>query len=380
MNKLRFGGHPIEIAPGSAPIATGAANAKADHCAQAEMRPAAPPLSRRFSVAPMMDCTDRHCRYFHRLLTRRALLYTEMLAANAVIHGDRARLLAHRPEEHPVALQLGGADPAPLAEAAAIGAAHGYVEINLNVGCPSGRVRDGCFGAALMAEPARVAACVAAMRSAVAVPVTVKCRTGIDNLDSEAHLIRFVETVAAAGATTFIVHARKAWLSGLSPKENREIPPLDYERVYRLKARFPELEIVINGGITSLDAARAHLAHVDGVMLGRAAYHDPWLLAGVDAAIYGAPQQSARKLSRSEVLRAMMRYAEEECARGEALHRITRHMLGLCRGRPGARTFRRILSEGACRPGAGPEVIAEALAAISRMRQVDADQAKAQQC
>ena len=241
----------------------------------------------KFCVAPMMDWTDRHCRFFHRLLTGRARLYTEMVTAEAILHGDRQRLLAFNAEEHPVALQLGGSDPARLAQAATIGEGFGYDEINLNVGCPSDRVQEGRFGACLMAEPDLVARCVAAMRTRVAVPVTVKCRIGIDDQDSEADLERFVSAVANAGCKTFIVHARKAWLEGLSPKENREVPPLDYGRVYRLKAAHPELEIILNGGIGSLEEAATHLAHVDGVALGRAAYQNPYLLAEVDGRLFG---------------------------------------------------------------------------------------------
>src|SRR5262245_41689870 len=260
-------------------------------------------IGHRFCVAPMMDWTDRHCRFFHRLLTRRALLYTEMMTAEAVLHGNRERLLGFSPEEHPVALQLGGSDPARLAQAAAIGAEYGYDEINLNVGCPSDRVQEGRFGACLMAEPELVADCVAAMRARVPVPVTVKCRIGIDQQDIEADLERFVSAVAAAGCRTFIVHARKAWLQGLSPKENREIPPLDYGRVYRLKAAQPELEIVINGGIASLGEAEAHLAKVEGVALGRAAYQTPYLLAEVDRRLFGA---TTTPHSRREVVEALL--------------------------------------------------------------------------
>ena len=246
-------------------------------------------LSRRFAIAPMMEWTDRHCRFFHRLLTRRALIYTEMITTGAVIHGDRARLLGYDPAEHPVALQLGGSEPAKLAECAGIAADLGYDEVNLNVGCPSDRVQEGRFGACLMAEPNLVADCIAAMRSRVLVPVTVKCRIGIDAQDSEAELERFVAALAGAGCRTFIVHARKAWLDGLSPKENREVPPLDYGRVYRLKAAHPELEIVINGGITSLEEAESHLQHVDGVAVGRAAYQNSYhLLADVDRRLFGA--------------------------------------------------------------------------------------------
>jgi tRNA-dihydrouridine synthase A len=315
-------------------------------------------IEHTFSVAPMMDWTDRHCRVFHRLLTRRALLYTEMITAEAVIHGRRERLLAKSPAEDPIALQLGGASPARLAEAAAIGEAMGYAEINLNVGCPSDRVQEGRFGACLMAEPALVADCVAAMRARVRVPVTVKCRIGIDDQDAEADFQAFVDQVAAAGCRTLIVHARKAWLSGLSPKENREIPPLDYARVYRLKAARPDLTVVINGGITSLDAAEAHLARVDGVMLGRAAYQDPYLLATVDGRFFGAADPVP---TRADVLRRLLPYAERHLAAGGRLNNITRHVLGLYHGRPRGRAFRRYLSEHATSPGAGAAVLLEAI-------------------
>jgi tRNA-dihydrouridine synthase A len=306
----------------------------------------------------MMDWTDRHCRFFHRLLTRRALLYTEMVTAEAVLHGDRGRLLGFGREEHPVALQLGGSDPARLAEAAAIGADFGYDEINLNVGCPSDRVQEGRFGACLMAEPELVAECVAAMRARVAVPVTVKCRIGIDDQDSEADLERFVMAVAAAGCRTFMVHARKAWLRGLSPKQNREVPPLDYGRVYRLKAAHPELEIIINGGIGSLHEAQAHLAKVDGVALGRAAYQDPYLLAEVDREVFGSAEAST---SRRDVIEALLPYAEKHLAAGGRLNNIARHILGLYHGRPRARAFRRHLSEHAPRAGADIAVLEEAM-------------------
>jgi tRNA-dihydrouridine synthase A len=313
----------------------------------------------------MMDWTDRHCRFFHRLLTGRARLYTEMVTAEAVLHGDRRRLLAFSAEEHPVALQLGGSDPARLAEAAAIGAHYGYDEINLNVGCPSDRVQEGRFGACLMAEPELVAACVAAMRARVPgdVPVTVKCRIGIDDQDSEAGLERFVLTVAGAGCRTFIVHARKAWLKGLSPRENREVPPLDYGRVYRLKAAHPELTIVINGGIASLDEAEAHLAHVDGVALGRAAYQSPYLLAEVDRRLFGA---AGPPPLRADVLQALMPYADRHVAAGGRLNNIARHILGLYHGCPRARAFRRHLSERAPREGAGVDVLREALQLVDR--------------
>jgi tRNA-dihydrouridine synthase A len=311
----------------------------------------------------MMDWTDRHCRFFHRQLTRRALLYTEMITAQAVRHGDRARLLGFDPHETPVALQLGGSDPALLAEAARWGEDFGYAEINLNVGCPSDRVREGRFGACLMAEPALVAACFAAMRAAVSIPVTIKCRIGIDDQDSEAALDHFVHTVAAEGCRTFIVHARKAWLKGLSPKENREVPPLDYDRVYRLKSIHHDLNIIINGGITSNESVKEHLDDVDGVMLGRAAYQQPWLLASVDREIFGDGPPVA---SRAEAVDRMRPYIAEELARGSWLSRITRHMLGLYHGEPGGRLWRRVLSEEASRPGAGLEVVDRALACVER--------------
>lgn len=312
----------------------------------------------RFCVAPMMDWTDRHCRAFHRILSARARLYTEMVTANAVIHGDRARLLALDAAEHPVALQLGGSDARALAEAAAIGEGFGYDEINLNVGCPSDRVQEGRFGACLMAEPELVAQCVAAMRARVAVPVTVKCRIGIDDQDAEGDLARFIDTVAAAGCTTFIVHARKAWLEGLSPKENREVPPLDYARVYRLKAARPDLTIVINGGIAGLEEAEAHLAHVDGVMLGRAAYQTPYLLAEVDRRLFGA---TSEPLSRAEAIEALIPHVRRHLAAGGRLNNVVRHILGLYHGCPRARAFRRHLSEHAVKEGAGLDVLLEAL-------------------
>jgi tRNA-dihydrouridine synthase A len=306
----------------------------------------------------MMDWTDRHCRFFHRVLTRRALLYTEMITAEAVLRGDRQRLLGFNPEEHPVALQLGGSDPARLAEAAAIGADWGYDELNLNVGCPSDRVQEGRFGACLMAEPELVAECVAAMRARVSVPVTVKCRIGIDDQDGEADLERFVAAVAGAGCRTFVVHARKAWLDGLSPKENREVPPLDYGRVWRLKAAHPELEIVINGGIASLDEAEAHLARVDGIALGRAAYQNPYLLAEVDRRLFGG---TGTPPTRRAVMEALLPYAERHLAAGGRLNNIARHVLGLYHGQPRARAFRRHLSERAPREGADTSVLEEAM-------------------
>src|ERR1700744_1214789 len=304
----------------------------------------------------MMDWTDRHCRFFHRILTRRARLYTEMVTADAVVFGPRERLLGFDGGEHPVALQLGGADPKRLAEAAVIGADFGYDEINLNCGCPSDRVQSGKFGACLMREPGLVGDCVRAMRDAVEVPVTVKCRIGVGDPGEYADLQHFTETMLATGVQILVVHARKAWLQGLSPKENREIPPLDYERVYRLKREFPQLVVVINGGIATVEAVQAHLAQVDGVMLGRAAYHDPYLLAKVEAALYGEPMPE-----RADVLRRMQPYVEAELARGTALKHITRHVLGLFQGEPGARGFRRMLSEGAHLPGAGWSLIEQAM-------------------
>lgn len=306
----------------------------------------------------MMDWTDRHCRFFHRLLSRRALLYTEMLTTGAVLHGHRERLLGYDPAEHPVALQLGGSEPGELAAAARIGADCGYDEINLNVGCPSDRVQDGRFGACLMAEPARVADCIAAMKAAVSVPVTVKCRLGIDDQDMEESLDRFADAMVAAGADALIVHARKAWLQGLSPRENRDVPPLDYARVYRLKRRLGDFPVIINGGIRSLDAARQHLAHVDGVMLGRAAYETPALLLEVDPRFFGEP---APFRDAHAAVEALIPYIEREMGKGARLHDITRHLLGLFRGVPGARAFRRHLATEAVKPGAGIAVLREAL-------------------
>lgn len=323
------------------------------------------PHTHTFSVAPMMDWTDRHCRFFHRLITRHALLYTEMVTAEAILRGKRDQLLAFSREEHPVALQLGGSDPARLGEAARIGADYGYDEINLNVGCPSDRVQEGRFGACLMAEPGLVADCVAAMRAAVAVPVTVKCRIGIDDQDSEAGLEQFVRQVAAAGCRTFIVHARKAWLKGLSPKENREIPPLDYARVHRLKAAHPHLTIAINGGIGSLDEAAAQIAAVDGVMLGRAAYHTPYLLAEVDRRFY---VETAPVPSRAEIIEQMLPYIDTHIAMGGRLNNVTKHILGLYHGVPGGRLFRRHLSEHAVRGGAGRDVLVAARAIVEERR------------
>lgn len=322
----------------------------------------ATPYDRRFTVAPMMDWTDRHCRAFHRVLTRRAVLYTEMAVDQAVIRGDARRLIGFDPAEHPVAIQLGGCDPESLAEASKIAESFGYGEINLNVGCPSDRVQSGRFGACLMAEPELVAECLSAMREAVSVPVTVKHRLGIDDQDPQETLFSFVETVAKSGVTTFIVHARKAWLKGLSPKDNREIPPLDYDLVHRLKSARPELEIILNGGLQSLDHAIENKGELDGVMLGRAAYHTPFELARVDSRVYGAPDPVADPV---EAIAAYRPHVERELAAGTRLHAITRHMLGLFAGRPGARRWRQVLSSEANRPGADWSVVERALEAVA---------------
>lgn len=307
----------------------------------------------------MMEWTDRHCRMFHRQLTRHALLYTEMVTADAILHGKRERLLAFDASEHPVALQLGGSDPGKLARAAEIGAGYGYDEINLNCGCPSDRVQSGRFGACLMAEPELVAACVRAMSTATALPVTVKCRIGIDDQDSEADFQKFIDVVADAGCMTFIVHARKAWLKGLSPKENREIPPLDYARVHRLKQARPGLEIILNGGLESWEQIGQALPHVDGVMLGRAAYQRPYdVLAQVDGRLFG---ETAGVPTRHGLLEGYLPYVTRQLARGEKLSNITRHILGLYHGAPGGRQFRRYLSERAHKSGAGIEVLRDAI-------------------
>ena len=309
----------------------------------------------------MMDWTDRHCRYFHRLLTRRALIYTEMVTVGAVLHGDRARLIGFDPFEHPVALQLGGSDPAALAAAAGIAADFGYDEVNLNVGCPSDRVQEGRFGACLMTEPALVGDCVATMKAGLRVPVTVKCRLGVDHQDPEIALDAMASAVKHAGADTLIVHARKAWLQGLSPKQNREVPPLDYARVHRLKQAHPDLEIVLNGGIGSVEGAAEHLARVDGVMMGRAAYQEPWRLLAVDPLLFGAralfdsPQAAAL---------AILPYVERELARGTRLYAIARHLLGLFHGVPGARAFRRHLAVEGVRHAADATVLRDALALV----------------
>jgi tRNA-dihydrouridine synthase A len=315
----------------------------------------------RFSIAPMMEWTDRHCRFFHRLLTRRALSYTEMITTGAVLHGDRGRLLAFDPAEHPVALQLGGSDPRQLAQCARIAADLGYDEVNLNVGCPSDRVQEGRFGACLMAEPALVGDCVAAMTGSVKIPVTVKCRIGIDEQDPEEALETLTNAVEQAGVAALIVHARKAWLAGLSPRENRDVPPLDYARVYRLKAAHRGLAVVINGGVLDLDQVRTHLAHLDGVMMGRAAYQEPWRLLEVDPLLFGEP---ARFASPREAAEALIPYLERELARGTRLHAITRHVLGLFRGVPGARAFRRHLATEGVKPGADARTFRAALALV----------------
>jgi len=317
--------------------------------------------ARRFCVAPMMEWTDRHCRFFHRLLTRRALIYTEMLTTGAVLHGDRTRLLGFDEFEHPVALQLGGCDPKALAQSARIGEDFGYAEINLNVGCPSDRVQEGRFGACLMADPLLVGECVIAMKNAVRVPVTVKCRIGIDEQNPDESLFAFTEVVKAAGTDALIVHARKAWLKGLSPRENREVPPLDYMLVRRLKAAHADIEIVLNGGIATLEQAKSELGTFDGVMMGRAAYQEPWRLLGVDPILYGTPAPFS---SAKEAALALIPHIERELANGVRLHAITRHLLGLFRAVPGARAFRRHLATEAVKPGASAAVMADALALV----------------
>ena len=321
-------------------------------------------LDRKFCIAPMMEWTDRHCRFFHRLLTRRALIYTEMITTGAVLHGARARLLAHDPAEHPVALQLGGCDPRQLAECARIAEEFGYDEINLNVGCPSDRVQVGRFGACLMAEPALVGDCIAAITGAVKLPVTVKCRIGIDDQDPEEALEALACAVEQAGVAALIVHARKAWLDGLSPRQNRDVPPLDYARVYRLKAAHPGLCIVLNGGIADIDQALKHLGPVDGVMMGRAAYQDPWRLLAVDPMLFGEPAPFASPKAAAE---ALIPYIERELARGTRLNAVTRHALGLFRGVPGARAFRRHLATEASKPAAGAAAFRAALALVVDM-------------
>jgi tRNA-dihydrouridine synthase A len=318
----------------------------------------------RLSVAPMMDWTDRHCRYLHRLMSRHALLYTEMVTAPALLHGERDRLLGFDAAEHPVALQLGGSDPRELAQAAAIGAEYGYDEINLNVGCPSDRVQSGCFGAVLMERPGLVADCVAAMIAASPVEVTVKCRIGVDDQVPEQVLPDFLDRISEAGVARVTIHARKAWLQGLSPKQNRDVPPLDYALVHRMKAEFPHLHISINGGITTLEEARAQLdAGLDGVMIGRAAYHTPAEILGrADAEIFSDPAPSR---SAENAVLAMLPYIERHLSHGGRLQQVSRHMLGLFAGRPGARSWKRVLSEGAHREGAGPELLERALSEVT---------------
>jgi tRNA-dihydrouridine synthase A len=321
----------------------------------------------KFSIAPMMDWTDRHCRFLHRLLSARARLYTEMVTADAVLRGNRERLLGFDKREHPVALQLGGAEPAKLAEAAKIGEDFGYAEINLNVGCPSDRVQSGRFGACLMREPELVGECVSAMRNAVSIPVTVKCRIGVDDQDPEQALREVIGLCARAGAKIFAVHARKAWLEGLSPKENREVPPLDYDLVYRVKREHPKLTIILNGGIATLDEAEAQLAHVDGVMLGRAAYHSPGMLADVDARFFGG-----EAVSFDAAVSAYVDYVAEQLASRVRLQALTKPMLGLFNGKPGARLFRRHLSENVTRPGANIQTLRDALAQLEPAREREA--------
>ncbi|WP_148233973.1 tRNA dihydrouridine(20/20a) synthase DusA [Aurantimonas manganoxydans] len=314
-----------------------------------------------FAIAPMIDWTDRHCRFFHRQLTWHALLYTEMVVADAILHGDRDRLLGHDAVESPLALQIGGSEPQKLAEACRIAADFGYDEINLNVGCPSDRVQSGAFGACLMREPDLVGRCLAAMAEASDVPVTVKCRIGVDEQDPEPALDDLADAAIAAGVTTIWVHARKAWLQGLSPKENRDIPPLDYDRVHRLKQRLPEAFVGLNGGLTTLDAAVEELDRVDGVMMGRAAYQTPDRLAEVDARVFGA---APRPVDYAALIDTMADYAARHLERGGRLGQVTRHMLGLFNGMPGARRWRQILSDGAVRPNAGPQLLREAFAAV----------------
>ena len=318
----------------------------------------------RFCVAPMLDWTDRHCRFFHRLISQHALLYTEMVTTGALIHGDHHRFLQHMPLINPVAFQLGGSNPQELAICARMVEDYGYTEVNLNVGCPSDRVQNGRFGACLMAEPELVAECIAAMSRAVAIPVTVKSRIGIDERDSYQELAHFIATIANAGCQTFIVHARKAWLSGLSPKQNREVPPLRYDLVYQLKKDFPQLEIIVNGGITSLDQAEEMLAYVDGVMMGREAYHNPYILADIDKRFFGAVSDP---LSRHAIVALLIPYIQEQLKTEARLNSVSRHILGLFHGEPGARGWRRYISENVSKSGADENVILEALKFTTRI-------------
>ena len=315
----------------------------------------------QFSIAPMLDWTDRHCRYFHRLMTKQALLYTEMVTTGAIIHGDKPRHLDFNPEEHPVALQLGGSDPKDLATCSKMGQEWGYDEINLNVGCPSDRVQSGSFGACLMKDPNIVSDCVKAMRDAVTIPITVKHRIGVDDHDSYEELVEFVGTVSEAGCDTFIIHARKAWLQGLSPKENREIPPLMYDVVYQIKQEFPQLKIIVNGGILTLEETEQHLEHCDGVMIGREAYQNPWMLANIDQRLFGEDNPVS---SRYEVVEQMIPYVERHLANGGRVNHISRHILGLFNNQPGARRWRRVLSEKGCGSDADASVLKEALEAL----------------
>jgi len=317
------------------------------------------------SVAPMMDWTNRHCRWFHRRLSKRALLYTEMVVADAVIHGDKDYLISYNPEEHPVALQIGGSDPVKLAKASKVGEQFGYDEININIGCPSDRVQSGRFGACLMAEPDLVAECYDAMTNAVKVPVTVKCRLGIDDQNLDETLPEFIEKVSAAGATHFIIHARKAWLKGLSPKENRDVPPLDYALVHAMKARYPHLDIVLNGGVKTIAEAQADAAGLDGVMLGRAAYHNPWILRDVDEVFYGG--QSFTQ-AREDVVKDLILYAERKQGKDRSTKALIRHIMGIYAGQPGARLWRRSLSEGMASGAKPSEVIKGAAEAMLRFQ------------
>lgn len=323
-----------------------------------------PVLDRRFTLAPMMEWSTSDCRTFWRLLTKKAVLYSEMVTTGALLHGDKARFLDYNACEHPLALQLGGSNPKDLAECSKIAEGWGYNEVNLNCGCPSDRVQNGMIGACLMAEPELVAECIATMQNAVKIPVTVKHRIGIDDMEDYEGLVKFVSTIAETGCNTFIVHARKAWLKGLSPKENREVPPLQYDKVYQLKQDFPHLEIIINGGITTLEQSKQLLEHVDGVMLGREAYANPYLLAEVDQQIYGVP---GPVISRQEVMEGFIAYCEEQLAKGTRLNHLTRHILGLYHGMPRARQFRRILSEQAHKPGAGIDVVKQALEVLNEV-------------